>query len=257
MLAKKYTDPSDEDNFALGRIYLKKQATNIYKLLYFIFTTAFGYYILKQLDYFPESLGGFGSISKMWEAGYPNCFHHWKPDYFDIYYLTGLAFCFTDLIWLVFVYELQSDFIVMIFHHFCTISLITFSFLSNYSNIGSIVLFLHDAGDIVVYFSRITVYVDVTWKKRLIGVTGALLLTVFIYTRIYVLGKVLESIYYDIIWEWNWVTRFLFSFLCFLFIMHLNWIYLILKKYFGAILNDKFEDTASIKKVKVHTSKNK
>lgn len=214
--------------------------------------TSFGYFILKQLDYFPVELGGNGYIDKMWEAGYPNCFYHWKPEYFDIYYLCGLAFCLTDLIWLLFIYELQSDFVLMLLHHFCTISLISFSFISNYSNIGSIVLFLHDAGDIVVYFARIIVNMD---RKNVIVVTGILLLAIFLYTRIFVLGKVLVSIYYGNSWPWKSVTTFLFLFLCFLMIMHINWIWLILKKWLGAIIKNKFEDTASFKKY--DSSKNK
>ena len=122
--------------------------------------TVFGYILLKQLDYFPTSLRGKGYLMKMFESGYPGKFYHWKPDYFDFYYLTALGFCVTDLIWLVFIYKLQSDFVMMLLHHICTISLLSFSFLTNYSNIGCIVLILHDIGDIFVYVTRIVINTD-------------------------------------------------------------------------------------------------
>jgi len=206
----------------------------------------FGYSILSQLDYFPKSLGGKGELANMYSQGYPGTFYHWKPAFFDIYYLTGLAFCITDLIWLIFVYELQSDFIMMLLHHTCTISLITFSFLANWSNIGCVVLFLHDIGDIFVYVARTFINTDlITSIKISIGVS---LISTFVYTRLFVLSQVILSLFKGITWGFDWSTGSMTVFLCFLLIMHINWVILILKKISMALFEKKYEDTANLKK---------
>jgi hypothetical protein len=246
ILAEKYKNPSDEENYAQGRIYVKKLGTNIYKLIYYTFVTIAGFLILRQVNYFPTLLFGNGDLYNMYAPGYPGAFYHWKPYLFDLYFLGGLAFCITDLIWLLFVYELQSDFILMLLHHLCTISLISFSFLTNWSNIGSIILILHDFCDIIVYISRIIVNMDV--KKSTVIFTGICLLSSFIYLRLFVFGKVIASLWFGVTWKWDWATTCLFTFLGFLYIMHVNWVYLIIQKFSNALFKNKYEDTAKIKK---------
>jgi hypothetical protein len=246
LLAKKYQNIDDEANYSLGRVYVKKLSTNMFKLIFYIFMTVLGYILLKQLDYFPTSLGGKGYLMKIFESGYPGTFYHWKPDYFDFYYLTALGFCVTDLIWLVFVYELQSDFIMMLLHHICTISLLSFSFLTNYSNIGCIVLILHDIGDIFVYVTRIVINTDA--KSFIKLSTATLFVLIFIYTRLFVFGELIYTIFKGITWGFKWPDTSLTLFLCFLYIMHINWVYLILKKIFTGLVENKIEDTASVKK---------
>ena len=218
----------------------------MFKLIFYTTTVIFGYILLSQLEYFPTSLGGKGYLMKMFEPGYPHSFYHWKPDYFDIYYLFALSFCITDLIWLVFIYELQSDFILMLLHHICTISLITFSFLTNYSNVGCVVLFLHDVGDIFVYITRIVINTDLNQPTKLS--TAIVLQIVFIYTRLYVFADLILSIYYGITWGFKWPDTSMTLFLCFLYVMHVNWVYLILKKIAQGFFGGKVEDPASVKK---------
>jgi len=246
IITRKYLDPSDEVNYQMGKVYIKKLSTNIFKLCFYTFMTIFGYYLLYQLDYFPTTLGGRGNMMKMFEPGYPDMYFHWKPNYFNIYYLTGLGFCLTDLIWLIFVYELQSDFVMMLLHHLCTISLIMFSFLTNYTNIGCIVLFLHDFGDIFVYITRLVINTDAQSYLKIS--TAVILVVVFIYTRLFVFGTLLYSIWSGMTWGFKWPDTSLFLFLCFLYIMHVNWVYLILKKIVKGLTTDKCEDTASVKK---------
>lgn len=247
IISKRYTNPQDEANFSLGKIYIKKLSTNTFKLLFYTTMVIFGYNLLSQLKYFPKSLGGEGDLMNMFSPGYPDAFYHWKPKYFDFYYLTALGFCMTDLIWLVFIYELQSDFVLMLLHHVCTISLISFSYLTNWSNIGCIVLFLHDVGDIFVYITRIVINTDLkSWLKIS---TAVGLVIVYIYTRIYVFGDLILSIIRGVTWGFTWPTISLTVFLCFLFIMHVNWVYLIMKKIFMGLFENKIEDPASVKKV--------
>jgi ceramide synthetase len=134
----------------------------------------------------------------------------------------------------------------MLLHHICTISLITFSFLTNYSNVGCVVLFLHDVGDIFVYITRIVINTDASKPIKIS--TAILLQIVFIYTRLYVFGDLILSIYYGITWGFKWPDTSLTLFLCFLYIMHVNWVYLILKKIFTGLIGGQVEDPAHVKK---------
>jgi hypothetical protein len=244
ILNEKYKNPEDIQNYNLGKIYLKKLCTNFFKMVFYFVICVISYNILKQLDYFPVSLGGNGDMKNLFVKGYPDFYFHWKPEYFDIYYLVELSYCLTDLVWLVFIYELQTDFILMLFHHTCTISLISFSFLTNYTNIGCLVLFLHDSGDILVYFTRILINSNL--KNLYVLLIGLCLTTFFIYTRLVVFGQLISLIWNGIPAPWCIVTTCLWGFLTFLYIIHINWVYLLLKKIYVAIFQNKIEDTHNV-----------
>lgn len=247
-LNKKYKNPLDEQNFALGKVYLKKLCTNLFKCLYYISTCIVGYLILSQLDYFPTSLGGYGQMTKMFDPGFPNHYFHWKPEYFNIYYLGQLAYCITDLIWLLFIYEAQTDFLLMLLHHTCTISLISFSYLTNHSNIGCIVLFLHDLADIFVYIIRITINSNL--KSIYSILLCVVLIIVYIYTRLYVFMELILNIWTGFNFEWHFVTKCLWGFLCFLYVMHINWIFLLFKRLYLALFKNTLGDTHDVKMAK-------
>ena len=244
-LNKEYTNPEDENNFKLGLIYTNKNATNIFKLFYYIFITIVGYYVLHELEYFPKSLGGNGDIALIFNKGHPETFFHIKPKYFNYYFLGALAFHLTDLFWLIFFYELQSDFLMMFLHHLCTIALVVFSYLSNYSNIGSVILVLHDFGDIFVYIARLSLNTNSRKSTKLS--TGILLIIVYIYTRIYALGDMLYTIMDYILLVQNWIESTMMIFQCFLYVLHIYWVYLITKKVVTAAYFNKYEDSFELK----------
>jgi hypothetical protein len=251
VLNNKYKNPTDTQNYKMGKIYLKKLCTNFFKFLYYLGLSTFGYMILKDLHFFPVSLGGSGTISTVFTSyTYPNMFFWAKPDLFNIYYLGQLSFCITDLIWLVFIYEFQTDFLMMLLHHVCTISLILFSYVTNFSQIGCIILFLHDFGDIFVYFTRIVINTNV--KSIYSVLAGSTLLVVFIYTRLYVFAEgILALANYSMTPNnpWHEVPIVLCTFLTFLYILHLNWVYLILRKIFNAIFKNDVADVYKVKQV--------
>ena len=72
-------------------------------------------------------------MKNMFNIGEPGYLFWKKPEYFDYYYLGGLTFVLTDLIYLLFVYEMQSDFHLMLLHHSITLSLVVFSLIILYS----------------------------------------------------------------------------------------------------------------------------
>jgi len=246
MLAAKYKNPEDEENFKIGEIYAKKMATNVFKCFYYVFITLFGYYVLTQTNYFPTTLGGHGNLMNIYEGGQPAMMFHVKPNYFNLWYMIALAYNITDLVWLGFFYELQTDFLMMLLHHVCTISLVSFSYLSNYSHIGSVVLSLHDTSDIFVYITRFWINSDV--MKFIPVMSGVALLIIFIYTRIFVLGTLIYSMFVGIP-DWNSTISVLYVFLIFLYFMHLFWVYLILKRIILAVFKNKIGDTYKINKI--------
>ena len=47
-----------------------------------------------------------------------------------------------------------QDFLLMFLHHLATISLITFSYVNNMARVGTLVMCVHDAADVLMEVSR-------------------------------------------------------------------------------------------------------
>ena len=223
-LSKKYKQPHLKE---LGDKYRKKLARHIYKIIFYTGITIFGYYVLKDLPYFPKSMGGKGYMPEMFLSGFPNSYFHVKPPLFDFYYNINLAYFECDFIFLL-ICERQSDFLNMFTHHICTIFLIIFSFITNYSNIGSLVIFCHMESDILGHAIRFIVQTD--QPIFFIGLIGVSFISNFIYMRQYVFADMIYTIYKYITWDWGIITTMLWLFLVILYIMHLRWSYILLYK---------------------------
>ena len=241
ILKKQYKNPNDEKNYLLGKMYTRKLAIHLYKMLFYTLITSFGYYVLNQTNYFPKSLLGHGYLPNMFSEGYPKDFFHTKPKYFDLYYVINLAYFSVDAIWLLFIDEKQSDFRIMLFHHVCTISLIYFSYITNYSNIGSIVLFLHTESDIFVHLTRLLLQTDA--PEMIKNISGVILTINFIYVRQYVFFDVIYTIYFYTKWTWGKITLFLWLFLVFLYLLHISWTIALLAKAWKMVRGVKLTDT--------------
>jgi hypothetical protein len=240
-LSKTYKNPMDEEMFKLGLVYKKKLASNLFKVTYHVTIVVIGHFILKDMKFFPQELLGNGNILNMFKEGVPGYLFFEKPVNFDAYYITGLSFVIVELIWLLFIYEFQSDFYIMLLLHSLSISMIIFSYLTNLSQIGIIVFYLHDLTDIFVYIVRIVIYSD---YSDCIKVTPCVLLLVsFIFYRIYLFGKLILIVYLDIN-DWNPYSTILWYFLCVLLIIHIYWVSLIVKRF----MFFKIEDVGKIKK---------
>ena len=239
-LSKKYKHPKLKE---LKDKYRLKLSRHLYKITFYTGITIFGYYVLKDLPYFPKSMGGKGYMPAMFLPGFPNSYFHEKPPLFDFYYNLNLAYFFCDFIFLL-ISERQSDFINMLLHHICTISLIIFSFMTNYSNIGCLVIFCHMQSDILGHAIRFVVQTDL--PIFIIGLTGISFLSNFIYMRQYVFGEMIYTIYKYIIWKWDIITFMLWLFLVILYIMHFRWSAILLVKE-GQIVFQKKRVTDGIK----------
>ena len=230
-VSKKYKNPYDEENFKMGKVFKKKLATALFKIFYYTGSVIAAYFIMKDLDFLPWQLFGKGDMMNIvsTEKG-EHAYLFWnKPMYFKEYYFSGLAFVLTDLIWLLFVYEMQSDFYLMLLHHSITISLIVFSYLSNLDNFGAIVFFLHDITDIFVYWVRIAINTDYNDVIKL--TPCVLLLLSYIFYRIHLFGKLIYiSMFLSP--EYNKFNVTLSLFKCILMIAHIYWVFQIVKRFY-------------------------
>jgi hypothetical protein len=240
ILSSKYRNATNEEDIKMGHIYNKKLITNFYKTAYFIIMIIFAYSTCSDAPYFPKELGGNGEIINIFNGGVTNFLYFYKPYHLSTYYLISLSYVLSDLIWLIFIYESQTDFPLMILHHALTISLLIFSHLVNLSHVGLIVLFTHDFTDIFVYISRTVINTDMKDKHKIsIGIVFVL---VFIYMRLFVFGKLIlfEGLYGN---DWS-----AFLYVCFLFknilmIMHIYWLYNIILR----IVSFNIQDVGKVK----------
>ena len=235
-LAKKYKQPKNENDKNSADLYRHKLARHIYKIVFYVGITIFGYRVLHNLPYFPKSMLGNGWMPNMFLKGFPDSYFHEKPPLFDLYYNISLAYFVNDFIFL-FIMERQSDFIIMILHHICTISLIIFSFITNYSHIGSIVIFCHMQSDILVHVTRFLVRTDC--PLIITGFVGMMFLFNYSYMRQYVFGEMIYTICKYITWKWGLITTTLTLFLIILYIMHVRWTSVLIIKIYQTFTTGK------------------
>ncbi|XP_016107767.1 ceramide synthase 6-like [Sinocyclocheilus grahami] len=70
------------------------------------------------------------------------------------YYILELSF-YLSLLFSQFTDIRRKDFLLMFLHHVATISLITFSYVNNMARVGTLVMCLHDAADVLLEYCRI------------------------------------------------------------------------------------------------------
>ena len=226
-LAKKYKYPKNEEMKKLATIYRHKLPRHIYKITFYVGITIFGYYVLHNLPYFPKSLLGNGYMPNMFLKGFPDSYFHEKSALFNLYYNISLAYFLNDFIFL-FIMERQSDFINMLLHHVCTISLIIFSYITNYSNMGSLIIFCHMESDILLHATRFLLQTD--QHIALVGFVGITFTINFVYMRQFVFGEMIYTVYKYITWNWGLITSTLWLLSVILYIMHVRWSYILLSK---------------------------
>jgi hypothetical protein len=235
-----------------AEIYKVKVSTTFYKGFFFLFSSIFGYLIMKDLHFFPTMLFGDGKFKKLFEVGYPHFFYFDKPNYFDLYYNLNFAFALFDG-YVLLTNPLQSDFLIMVLHHLVTYSLIVFSFISNYSSVGAVVYFIHYFGDIFSSIVRTSIHMNVSEIFKFISTTS--FLVVFTYTRLFIYGDVI----YQVImteFEWGVVDWSLVGFLWILMILNLLWIIMIFRKFVKYCITGNIEEIYKIKVDKIQKDKN-
>ena len=127
----------------------KKAAHCSMSAIYMIYSTAFGYYVLKDQIMMPKALGGSGDFVHVFKL-YPYAEH---VPYLKHYYLSVTSYHLGQLV-MHFFGNHQNDFIEMGFHHLVTVNLVVGCYMINGWEGGAIISLLHDACDICGMFTK-------------------------------------------------------------------------------------------------------
>ena len=209
--------------------------------MHYLILTIHSYFIYDQFDFFPKELFGHGNMNNLFINGFHSLNLFARPKYFDFHYLVNLAYTFADFFCIVFIYDKQTDILVMTIHHFCTVMLIFFSYYNRFDSIGSIILYLHNLSDVIVYLGRVMLYTNAPGIcKKLFSVC---LLSSFIYFRLFVFGKVIYGYFAYITWETFYLKNFFLIALVGLYILHCIWTYKLVRIAYNSIAKSKFGDS--------------
>lgn len=249
-LDKKYFTP----DFIKEKTKVKKKMSIYFlKFIHYLALSIFAYRMLLKSEWYPKELFGNGDFSKLYNKGLLGFSFFERPYGFEFHYIINLAYTFADLICVLYIYDSQTDYLIMIFHHFCTTSLIVFSYYINYSSLGSIVMVLHNYTDIVVYLSRAMLYTN--FPDIIKKIQSAILLLTFIYARLYVLGKCIYWLIIGPTWESNYINEGLTFVLVSLYILHITWTYKLISIAYHSIMKGKYNDSREFIKDKKKLSK--
>lgn len=240
LLKENYKHPTNEKDKQEAEILPPKIARHFYKIAVYTGMSIYAFIVLKDLDYFPKSLLGHGEMKNMFKAGYPNAYYRERSSAFDYLYLISLSFALSDCFSLISTYGTQNDFKNMLLHHTCEVSLIIFSYLTNYSNIGSLVLFTHNISDIPNHLTKIFLRTEV--PQIVTTISGVFFILGFLYFRMYVFGEVIYTGWFYVSWKWTSIEWALEIFMVFLYIMNTNWTFILLFKFVKLMLHGEVQD---------------
>ncbi|XP_076801395.1 ceramide synthase 1-like [Clavelina lepadiformis] len=138
------------NNAGLDAQSTRKAPESVWKLLFYSCTWAYSIYIL----FFTEH-------NFFYDA--PSSFYGWKPQSpvptkIYIAYLVQFSFYAHSVYGTLFMDVWRKDSKVMLAHHFVTLLLIGFSYAFRYTNVGILILFLHDITDILLEGTKLAVY---------------------------------------------------------------------------------------------------
>lgn len=177
--AEKMVLPIPSKSLRKKKVY--KSAFAMYRTIWYVSITLFGYYCLKDEEWLPKLLGGkasFQDLAKFWvDLPYQK-----QEKKVMIYYMIqlGNALC-TYLS--QFKNRSRNSYGEFLLHDEATITLLLLSFLNNYLRMGAVILILHDISDIFSYSCKIVVDTKHIYLT-LAAFIG--LITSWIYTRLYI-----------------------------------------------------------------------
>eukprot|EP01084_Bolivina_argentea_P242045 406157_1 len=214
-------------------------STHVYKFLCYVYIVSLGINAMYDLEWVPSEFlfvmhNNSGHVTMNWLIWQHDRFAHINlPIAVQKYFEFVTAYNLHSFIWhLTFSYGFYN-FYEMLLHHFVTLSLISFCFITGHTGIGVLVTIIHDITDIPAYAIKLAVN---TSSDILSVSVFAVLLFSWCYYRVYAFGYgVIYPLYLQ-----EYKTRvldgkgfhemtvyvILLSTLC---ALHLFWIYLFLK----------------------------
>ncbi|XP_032065220.1 ceramide synthase 5 [Thamnophis elegans] len=154
------------------------------------------------------------------------------------YYVIELAF-YTSLMYSQFTDIKRKDFFMMFVHHVATVALIIFSYINHMVRVGTLVLCLHDAADILLELAKLFNYAK---YQRLCDATFVLFGVVFLITRLGIFPVwILNTTMFE---SWELIGPYpswwLFNgLLLTIQVLHIKWSYFIIRIAYKAMARGK------------------
>lgn len=210
----------------------RKFSNQMWLFLFYVGNTYFGYLVQKNKPWwgFPMSTDNM--------IGFFHDFPAKPDDLMLLYYAVGLAF-YTSEIFSLFFETRRSDFYEYLAHHIATIILIAMSFAGRDHNMGSHIIFIHDASDIFLTLAKSAHYVN---YQLIVNVSFVLFTAGFIFFRLVCLPMFLYVCFYVTpLVRKATVNFFTLAFLLMfvLQLLHVYWFALIVKTIFRLIVGKK------------------
>ena len=179
-----YSIINEKNDMDLKAIKADKATDKLFQVIYFSIIVVYGWLVLSQTEYLPFSLGGAwdNDMKNMWSE-LPVITSDYLPS-LRFYYLSTLGYHINSLralAWAWFTNKSKGDWVEMLLHHLLTVSLYSFSYLTNSCKIGSLVMYLHDWADIWTPFAKLWVETD---YKNLCIFGGVMIWFTWTYTRL-------------------------------------------------------------------------
>ncbi|XP_062460725.1 ceramide synthase 6 isoform X2 [Pezoporus occidentalis] len=206
---------------------LTKFCDSMWRFTFYLYIFTYGVRFLKKTPWL-------WNTRQCWN-GYP--YQPLMPD-LHYYYIVELSF-YWSLMFSQFIDIKRKDFGIMFTHHIVTVTLITFSYVTNLTRVGTLTLCLHDAADVVLEAAKMANYCKCQKLSDLLFLTFAI---VFIVSRLgiyplWILNTTLFELFealgnFPALWVFNVL-------LVILQILHCFWSYLIIKAAYKAISKGK------------------
>lgn len=203
--------------------------TWVYKSLFFVY----GLKVISQQPYFHD-------ISNCWE-NYP---HQAVDDGLWWYYMIGVSFCTSQTISFI-NQPIKTETIVIIIHHFITVALLGFSWVTNCVRIGSLILLLHEASDTVILIGKVFRYLK---YEKTTDCCFALFIVVWFTTRVYIFPTfILKSIMFDLPANITDIPAlYVFEILLFgIFALNMKWTVMIIAMIYRKLVQGVVDDLRS------------
>jgi len=161
--------------------------------------------------------------------------------YFEkIYYFYFASYYFSDIFWL----HTTKDFLVLLFHHLVSVSMIVICAVVCRPMIGLSIMLLHDWVDAFLYSGKIALYLQ---ARSLSNVLMSIFAVLFFYLRIIQGAFILYILFTDNSPQERFPKLYLFGkvLFCFLYVCHLVWGVQIVNALRGIYKGEKIHDTRS------------
>ena len=136
---------------------------------------------MKDSNFFPAALLGKGDISLLYNGKFPLV--HLSP-YLKEMYCVQLGFHLYSFVHQILMKRTDKKYLEFLLHHGLTLLLISYSYCTNFINLGSLVLCIHDASDSLLVFARSYAYLSFK-SEQISSLTYFSAVGFWIYTRLY------------------------------------------------------------------------